>query len=951
MFDIRPSLTDTTQKPIPLGTITTSKRFSSLHWVKYTSNDEFPLGLLVGGMEDGLIQVWDAQQFVGRENGTIQETALLGSVPLHDRAGPVTALNTSPLDTHMLCAGASNGQVAIVDLTNPRQKLEVVTPGPHSKTAAVTSVAWNSQVAHIVATAAGDGTISVWDLNARKLWCEIRAEQVAVSDVLWNPSQGLHLLTASADDRAPLIKVWDLRNSTSMPLATMPGHTAGLLKMAWCPHDESLLLSTAKDNRTILWDLYTLQQIGDLPNEDTKHQVADNPGALFAASSVSEKLRFDLQWSPLMRGMLLTCSNNRQVQFHSIMALAAKSSRPPAWMKPASSVRTGFGGAIISCGTTHNYVTITTVSEEPELVTEAVRVETELANTTDIDFCRSRTGHPWGFLRVVFESNARQQLLEHLRFSTEDIAEQVAKLALSQSDSSLKKTLPTPPPPPAQAASSMSGKRTMTEEAEELVKKALLVGNFEAAVDVSFEAGNFGDALLLASCGGAELWSQTQDRYLEQESNRRPYLAIARAILTNRLDTYVEESDLAQWRETLAILATYGQSEQFPQLCMALGERLEAIGQDESASNCYMCALHLEGAVRFWMKQLELERKSDNLALLQFVVKVSILHRAVGENTPLPEPVSLLFHEHATILANQGLYTTAAKYSQTTTEAGKILQDRLYRSRASPRCLMVMGNVAPEFPFPLVAITKSAGQFVVGQNYQDSAQQSQQTGHQHVPYSQQQQQYTYSQQDQLQSQYQQQQQQYGQQYEQFQTSTTSFSQQQDSASVPSDQLPAGWVALRDPSSGQTYYANEMTGETTWDRPSSADVRQAQVMSDASYHSRASNGGTPTVHLVSKYGDGFVTSASHPEVASKYGNVGTVNPYQGVERPGTAAAAAGVTPSKAPVSGSLNFDNVELTQDHHQVKDTLLGLVEAIKGCNLNPIENRQVLESEKALRY
>mmetsp|Transcript_42843 Transcript_42843/g.64547 ORF Transcript_42843/g.64547 Transcript_42843/m.64547 type:complete len:84 (+) Transcript_42843:180-431(+) len=34
-----------------------------------------------------------------------------------------------------------------------------------------------------------------------------------------------------------------------------------------------------------------------------------------------------------------------------------------------------------------------------------------------------------------------------------------------------------------------------------------------------------------------------------------------------------------------------------------------------------------------------------------------------------------------------------------------------------------------------------------------------------------------------------------------------------------------------------------------------------------------NGATPS-KLVSKYGDGFVTSSSHPELGEQYGNVGT-----------------------------------------------------------------------------
>ena len=36
--------------------------------------------------------------------------------------------------------------------------------------------------------------------------------------------------------------------------------------------------------------------------------------------------------------------------------------------------------------------------------------------------------------------------------------------------------------------------------------------------------------------------------------------------------------------------------------------------------------------------------------------------------------------------------------------------------------------------------------------------------------------------------------------------------------VAEDPLPQGWNAFQDPSSGRTYYANEITGESTWDRP-------------------------------------------------------------------------------------------------------------------------------------
>ena len=111
-------------------------------------------------------------------------------------------------------------------------------------------------------------------------------------------------------------------------------------------------------------------------------------------------------------------------------------------------------------------------------------------------------------------------------------------------------------------------------------------------------------------------------------------------------------------------------------------------------------------------------------------------------------------------------------------------------------------------------------------------------------------------------------------------------QQQQAAAVDStassaDALPAGWMALQDPASGHYYYANQVTGEVTWERPQTAPAPQPAAVRAANpqpelqpTEASTPNGRRSVNNLASKYGDGFVTSSSHPELASQYGNVGT-----------------------------------------------------------------------------
>lgn len=115
-----------------------------------------------------------------------------------------------------------------------------------------------------------------------------------------------------------LIKLWDLRSSTSMPFATLKGHTQGVLSVSWCPFDSTFLLSTGRDNRTLLWDLFNHQQPAyELPASNAGSE-AEMSSVAFGGFGRGESRRYSAVWSPLLPAVIGTCSFDRTVEFFSL---------------------------------------------------------------------------------------------------------------------------------------------------------------------------------------------------------------------------------------------------------------------------------------------------------------------------------------------------------------------------------------------------------------------------------------------------------------------------------------------------------------------------------------------------------------------------------------------------------------------------------------------------------
>ena len=722
-----------------------------------------------------------------------------------------------------------------------------------------------------------------------------------MSDLAWNPDQGLHIVTASGDDKNPVIKLWDLRSSTSLPLATLQGHKEGVLSLSWCPTDASLLLSCGKDNRTILWDLFHLQPVYDLPSAAAAAQANEEPNAesessrLFgglAASSAGQR-RYHVSWSPCLPGVVSASSFDRRVQFFSMIGAKSRVGRAPKWLRRPVGATFGFGGKLVSFDNKNHpsstagvagmasskkqqqpgsvvQIKVHQVVEDAQLVDASDRFHDVVGKGMHKEYCEIKSSaddvsaderQVWSLMNVIcFGSNAREELLTHLGFDSATITAAAQSYVSTLTAASSKATtsaedtfgvvapvLPVEQHHPSMGDSddaihteeelrSLAKKLAVGHSAEPTIRRAIVVGNFEAAVECCLEAGLMAEALLLAQCGDSALRIRTQAAYFEKSRNNHPFLNVLHAVIRSELMNYVMVSDLTQWKETLALLSTYGKSDEFPGLCEALAMRLEEeIADTASATLCFMCAANVPRTVEFWTAELnaahELLGHFDTQALQNYVEKVVVFTQANPVDS-LSAECSNYFARYAELLANQGRLNVSLSYLKGQNQSESILMDRLFHAGDKKNAA---GSKAPPFPFARISVERGEEPVVVMQtksqtmtnsnSYSSAAKQSTTVERSNTVGATKSRTLSNA---------------------AMATASNGFSpsvsvlpSQQQPSSAPA--LPPGWLQLVDPTSGHPYYVNQATGQSQWEPPIAAGpvapIAVASTTADTSLQSR------------------------------------------------------------------------------------------------------------------
>ncbi|XP_048801302.1 protein transport protein Sec31B isoform X2 [Lagopus muta] len=675
----------------------------------------FQSNLLASGANDSEIFIWDLNNF------SVPMTPGTKSQPHED----ISVVSWNRQVQHILSSAHPSGKAVVWDL---RKNEPIIKVSDHSNRMHCSGMAWHPEVATQLVLSSEDDrlpVIQIWDLRfATSPLSQLEGHTRGILSVSWCQADPELLLSSAKDNR---ILCWN--PGTGEVVYELPIRSQWCFDVQWCPRNPSVFSAATFDG----WiNIYSVMG-GNL--EAQQKTQADKISSSFN------------NLDPFGTGQTLPPLQVPEQVAQTTLIPPLK--KPPKWIRRPVGVSFAFGGKLITFGLTKapgqqmqqtypHQVFISQVTTETEFLLRSRELQMALQSGNLLDYCKGKIQtaklkyeeNLWKFLKVNLEQESRTKLLKLLGYSKEDLQKKITS-CLSNGIPDKQPLLETDDTNAAQsdqllinssddvaAVSSSSAffdnlipqnmsmlEIPVTEDTDGLISQALLLGNFEGAVDLCMRAERFADAIILAIAGGENLLKETQKRYFAKQKTKLSLLVSS--IVQQNWQDIVRTCDLQSWKEALAILLTYSKREDYTQLCDMLGSRLELEG-DATLSNdaclCYISSGNVERLVECWVKNHE---TSSPLALQDLIEKVMVLSRSIemlrGTAEPMPGPIlAEQITQYASLLASQGCLAAAMNYLPNSSKELLIeqLRDRLFHAQGKN----VGDQPPPPFPYTRVNV-------------------------------------------------------------------------------------------------------------------------------------------------------------------------------------------------------------------------------------------------------
>ncbi|XP_061822539.2 protein transport protein Sec31A isoform X1 [Nerophis lumbriciformis] len=731
------------------GSLCTSNRMHSLVWVDFGMGAEGTGGRLVGGSENGTLTIYNpeaivnsgAEAIVGecnKHSGPVRaldfnpfQSNLLASGAndseiyiwdLNNFSSPMTpGAKAQPAEDvsvvswnrqvqHILASANPSGKAVVWDL---RKNEPIIKISDHSNKMHCSGMMWHPEVATQLVLASEDDrlpVIQMWDLRFATSPLKVLENHTrGILSISWSQADSELLLSSAKDNR---ILCWN--PNTAEVIYELPTTNQWCFDVQWCPRNPALLSAASFDGKITVYSVMG----GSLKAQQQN-----------AADKISSS--FDTM-DPFGTGQVLPPLQVPQPTVQDTIVPPLK--KPPKWVRRPVGATFAFGGKLItfenlkppavqSPQPVPRQVFVSQVTTETEFLQRSRELQVALQSGSFNNYCQAKIHSAkseaeqdiWKFLLVNFEDEARVKFLRLLGFSKEELEKKISKClgknfqpnghAVDAED--LAKKMLQLSSERCEEADAVADDRTsgcaspadffsqnpkanfqipISCDTNGLISQALLVGNFEGAVDLCLSDGRYAEAILLSISGGEELLKKTQQKYLSKQKNSVSMLISS--VVTQNWKDIVQSCELDNWKESLAALLTYAHPEEFARLCDTLGGRLEREGTEKhclQACLCYICSGNLERLVECWALHRDC---SSPLGLEDLVEKVMMLRKSierlrnseVGVQSPfLAEKLTC----YAGILAAEGSLATAMAYlPENSDQAGiTMLRNRLFHAQ------------------------------------------------------------------------------------------------------------------------------------------------------------------------------------------------------------------------------------------------------------------------------
>ena len=414
-------------------------------------------------------------------------------------------------------------------------------------------------------------------------------------------------------------------------------------------------------------------------------------------------------------------------------------SKTPKWMERPNGVSFGFGGKIVNfgpfesdgSGLRRSKIKISSFAVDTEIEAMTETFAKAIAEKDLSGVCQSRVSSArsetektdWKVIETLTAENPRKELVNYLGFtsSPDEAADDFARLGLNEdtdgtnnlsvseakgvspaSNNRLSAFFETGSDGDNFLAELASTKGAKTNnpfhiysdsepEADRKITQALMLGQFDKAMEICLKEDRLSDAFMIAICGGQSSIDKVQKAYFKKQASGPKYLRLLASVVGKNLWDVVYNANLENWKEVMATLCTYARAEEFPDLCEALGDRLDEQSTQEAADSslrknaafCYIAGSKLEKVVLVWIAELErnenesLRRETSDStfsiharSLQAFIEKVTIFrevtHYQDKERLATGgwklDPLYDKYIEYADVVASHGQLHIAEKY-------------------------------------------------------------------------------------------------------------------------------------------------------------------------------------------------------------------------------------------------------------------------------------------------